>query len=404
MFYLYRDLNFLICAFLEKYMNNLNINDRVYIKRVELFFGHAVGNVISLLIAAAFTSIILLSSGVPYQSVLIWFSLLSIFCIFISLVEMAFNRSKLTIDNASRWIKLRIIPGAMVSLMYGLSVFLFNDSVLPQYEMFILIILISLLSLTYSSYTVMIKYCYLINMVTLIPFSLYLLTKPGEFNLMLAVTTVIIQVVFMAKARRVSKTVIKAIYLNEKLLEEIENHKLTKKHLKHMVNHDMLTGLPNRHYLVEKLEILVDGFKQSANSLAVLYIDLDGFKNINDTFGHDSGDVLLVEVANRIVSAIPQDVIVARLGGDEFVLIITCPDSAQLKALKVKQDLLTVLSEPYYLPSDNQGVIGASIGIAIFNNNDSNSAEALLKSADMAMYRAKNNNKKSKLILNKNIP
>lgn len=373
-------------------MDKTLIDQKVLLKRVKMFYGHAVGNVINLLIASLFVSIILSISGIINQTLYLWNGLVVLCAMCIFFIEFLFKKAKLTKHNVLLWLWLRMSFGALASLLFGLSAFLFPQEVATQYEMYVFIILITIVSLTMSSYAIVLKYSIIVLTTTLLPFTIYLLTKQGDFYLILAMTAIIIQIILVIKAIQISKSASKSLYLNEQLLDEIDDHKATKKTLNHMVNHDLLTGLPNRHFLMEKLNCFIKENRENNPSMAVMYIDLDGFKAVNDTYGHDAGDIVLKEVANRILTLDEKFDVVARIGGDEFVIVIICPDSVQLKAIKLKKQLIEILTAPYYVDGKNSGIIGASIGIAI-NNNNNDTTESLLKAADVEMYK----NKKPKL-------
>ncbi len=353
-----------------------------------MFYGHAVGNVINLLIASVFISIVLVNSGVDFQKMIFWNSLVLIFSIGVFMAELAFKKITLNNDNVSFWLWLRMGFGASAAFLFGVSAFLLQANVLVQYEMYILIILLTISSLTLSSYAIMLKYNIIILSVTMLPYTIYVVTKSGQFYFTLAFTLIIIQFVYLIKAIQMSKSAVAVLYLQEKLLVEIEEHKETKKHLDHMVNHDALTQLPNRHYLITKLKLLLAEAMSNHSFLSVLYIDLDGFKSVNDQYGHATGDELLKEVANRLNAREYNNYIVARIGGDEFVIIITDINPTEYKASRVKNELMGRLTAEYRIGSNIYNNIGASIGISSFKD-ETDSVDSLLMKADMAMYRIK---------------
>ena len=152
-------------------------------------------------------------------------------------------------------------------------------------------------------------------------------------------------------------------------------------------NYDPLTQLPNRRLFRDRLEQEVRKSNRDHQVFALLYLDLDGFKEINDTLGHNMGDELLVETANRIRSCVRESDTIARLGGDEFTIIL--PElSAASDAEKIAESLIRILNKPFILDTD-QSYISASIGITVYPN-DAKNVEALLQNADQAMYAAKN--------------
>lgn|GEM_PF-3666016 len=152
-------------------------------------------------------------------------------------------------------------------------------------------------------------------------------------------------------------------------------------------NFDELTNLPNRRMFQDRLLHDSKLSHRSGRPMALMLIDLDHFKEINDTLGHDKGDILLVDAARRISSCIRNSDTVARIGGDEFAIIL--PDIESMSSIeRVAQEILRKLTEPFALGT-NEGFISASIGIT-FYPNDADDLDVLLKNADQAMYVAKN--------------
>ncbi|HUP72399.1 MAG TPA: bifunctional diguanylate cyclase/phosphodiesterase [Acidimicrobiales bacterium] len=151
--------------------------------------------------------------------------------------------------------------------------------------------------------------------------------------------------------------------------------------------HDSLTGLPNRTLILDRVEHMLHRARRHRTGGAALYIDLDGFKDINDRLGHEAGDLLLRAVAARLASAARDTDTVGRLGGDEFV-VLTETQPAELQPTLVAERLLAVLREPYVLAGTEGATVEltASIGIA---TGDRSSAGELLRDADLALYRAK---------------
>lgn len=160
---------------------------------------------------------------------------------------------------------------------------------------------------------------------------------------------------------------------------KIANGQLTKQ-----AYSDPLSGLPNRRYILEKLAGLID--HSSAVNLAVLGLDLDGFKEINDTMGHDYGDLLLIAVSKRIAGVLPDSAIIARLGGDEFIVIIENVQSRGATEAIAKQIKDSVAQR--FAIKGEQVYVTTSIGVAIFPE-DGHDVETLVKYADLAMYKSK---------------
>ncbi len=157
--------------------------------------------------------------------------------------------------------------------------------------------------------------------------------------------------------------------------------------LQSLANIDTLTQLPNRRQFEEHLSLLIRNCNRNNQSIAVMYIDLDQFKDTNDTFGHPAGDKLIREVSSRLVKTVRQSDLVARLGGDEFAIIIN-PHKTKTDTEFVAKKILAELNKPFII--EKQHIFsGGSIGISIYPEHGEN-ATTLVKNADAAMYKAKN--------------
>ena len=190
----------------------------------------------------------------------------------------------------------------------------------------------------------------------------------------------------------VSKTTIEAIFLNERLRDEVEHHLETKKELQRMATHDPLTGLPNRRLLNDLIDHIISISFRNKKRFAVMFIDLDNFKVINDTYGHDTGDKLLTKVAEILQAQTRESDIVARMGGDEFVVVYTEINEESSESKLLASRILSALSVPIELGEDVPANIVASIGIAIYPENGTDK-ESLIKAADNAMYSVKTKGK-----------
>jgi diguanylate cyclase (GGDEF)-like protein len=156
--------------------------------------------------------------------------------------------------------------------------------------------------------------------------------------------------------------------------------------LEHHAFHDGMTGLPNRVRFLQLLEQALDGATQTSGSIAVLFVDLDRFKPVNDSLGHDAGNELLIAVAGRLNRAVRTTDLVGRLGGDEFVVLVD-PIEGAAEATEVAERCSEALEGPFAV-ADHEVVIGASIGVAVASPPFDNAAE-LIRRADQAMYGAK---------------
>ncbi|MDH3346482.1 MAG: EAL domain-containing protein [Desulfobulbaceae bacterium] len=171
---------------------------------------------------------------------------------------------------------------------------------------------------------------------------------------------------------------------------DISEIKRGEEKLRYQAYHDVLTGLPNRQLFIDRLEMSLAHAKRTNTSLAVLSLDLDNFKNINDSIGHNIGDMFLQEVANLLLSTCRVDDSVARLGGDEFIILL--PEIIdETEAFSGAKKVMDALSQPITIGS-SQLFAGVSIGITIYPT-DGLDASTLIKNADMAMHRAKETGK-----------
>ena len=160
--------------------------------------------------------------------------------------------------------------------------------------------------------------------------------------------------------------------------------------LQSLALHDALTGLPNRRLLMDRLALAIAHARRNSRTMAVMYLDLDGFKQINDTLGHDAGDTLLRLIAARLLGAVRQEDTVARVGGDEFVIVL-----AELSDVDPVADLVSkvvqAVSQPYGIQGRNVSMT-ASVGVSIYPTHGEE-VETLMKSADLALYEAKGSGK-----------
>ncbi|MBB1363007.1 MULTISPECIES: diguanylate cyclase [unclassified Shewanella] len=180
--------------------------------------------------------------------------------------------------------------------------------------------------------------------------------------------------------------------LNSNLQQEINQRRKIEDQLLHDAQHDGLTGLPNRSYLMERLSQALKHLRRHGlDQFALLFIDLDRFKVINDSFGHLEGDRFLIETAQRIKSCVRENDTLARMGGDEFVILLDSINATE-DAIEVSDRILQALSMPYQL-AKQEFISGASIGIAFSGRNKLVTSESLLRDADAAMYQAKANGK-----------
>jgi diguanylate cyclase (GGDEF)-like protein/PAS domain S-box-containing protein len=175
------------------------------------------------------------------------------------------------------------------------------------------------------------------------------------------------------------------------VLSDITEHKSSTSHMAYLAQHDFLTGLPNRILLRDRLNQGISAANRDRKEMAVLFIDLDGFKQVNDHFGHAVGDQLLKEVARRMQVQLRDIDTVSRLGGDEFVVLLRDLGGISGAAM-VATKLCQTIAEPYRIGTLTISALSASIGVSRYPG-DGDDIDALLDHADQAMYRAKHSGK-----------
>lgn len=184
----------------------------------------------------------------------------------------------------------------------------------------------------------------------------------------------------------ISATAVVLIYLLITTVRQVSQREKTERKLRHMANHDLLTNLPNRRQGMEYLNRAVANSRRHVTQVGVLFIDLDGFKDVNDHLGHKAGDQVLIETAARFNACVRETDVVARLGGDEFLVVLS--DVTDDHAVtRIAQLVLDAAARPYVIGNE-EAQLSASIGIAYYPHHG-DAPEELIKMADNAMYQAK---------------
>ncbi|SHH41252.1 sensor domain-containing protein [Tepidibacter thalassicus] len=174
------------------------------------------------------------------------------------------------------------------------------------------------------------------------------------------------------------------------IVHDITENINKEKKIKYLAFRDSLTGLYNRAFFKEKLDWYLNEFSKDNKMLAVMFIDLDDFKKINDNLGHPTGDKLLKKIANQLKKQVGKNNLIARIGGDEFLILLPQIKSTQ-DSIKTAQKIIDIFNKPYFI--DNYELhISGSIGISLYPSHGTTS-DILIKNADIAMYKAKNNGK-----------
>lgn len=172
---------------------------------------------------------------------------------------------------------------------------------------------------------------------------------------------------------------------------DISELKEAQRKLEYLASHDQLTRIPNRYLFNDRLHQALHKARRNLHKLAILFLDLDGFKQINDNFGHDAGDEVLLCVAERMTQLFRRSDSISRFGGDEFAVLLEEADQLELIEMLANR-LISAINQPIPLRSGHQVQVGASVGIALYPL-DGATAEGLLQHADLAMYKAKQQGK-----------
>lgn len=365
-----------------------NLEERVYIERVRLFFGNGIRNVLSALLGGIFIVLILSSAGVPHVELLLWFGFLCVVAAFTVYFETRYKPTERNIEKLNRWVFSRSASGMGIAIFYGTTPFVFHTYLGLQEEMFLFIVLSAITSISIAAYSSMPLYYSTLSLLSMTPLSFSFLLHHDKVHLILALTAFIWQALLLSRAWIVSKSAISAIRLSEQLKDEIKEHEATKKQLHELAMHDVLTGLPNRLLLKENLTSMLALAQRNEQKVIVMFLDLDGFKEINDTYGHEVGDTVLKEVALRLRALMRKYDILARMGGDEFVLAFMNSIDIDVLALRV----IETLCAPIKLLDGTKVSVGVSVGISLFSD-DAQTPEELIRIADDRMYISKANGK-----------
>jgi diguanylate cyclase (GGDEF)-like protein/PAS domain S-box-containing protein len=181
----------------------------------------------------------------------------------------------------------------------------------------------------------------------------------------------------------VNNNVVESIIINYR---DITERKQAEEQIQYLATHDLLTDLPSLRFAKDRLSVALNMARRYKKAVAVMFIDLDGFKDVNDTLGHDTGDYVLQQVAKRLLSCVRETDTVTRIGGDEFLIIAT-EINAPENVAQIAEKVIHLVSQPIIF-NGRQSVVTASIGIALFPD-DGQDMDQLIKKADEAMYSVK---------------
>jgi diguanylate cyclase (GGDEF)-like protein len=322
---------------------------------------------------------------IPTTIIIVW---LSVFvCLNIVRFILMFNQkrrpavSNVEIEKQLLQFRIGLIASAF---MWGLASVLMYPPNAPMHQMFLIFVLAGLSAGAVVSYSVDFISAVTFVLLILIPILFRIFLGEGEIAFAMTISIVLYIIYMVISISKINRNLIETISSRYDAAEREQD-------IKQLAFYDELTNLPNRRLMIDRINHALALSTRTGRGGALLFLDLDNFKTLNDSLGHDMGDLLLKQVAERLVSTVRASDTVARFGGDEFTVMLEdlSQDSAEALA-QVKQitkQIITSLNLPYQLNA-HQYHSTASIGVAMFTNAES-SHEELLKNADIAMYQAK---------------
>ncbi|MDI1310130.1 MAG: diguanylate cyclase [Methylotenera sp.] len=340
------------------------------------------------LISSTFIAILLAyieRNSFPPRLVITWLSIIMAINLVRYLITRHHQRhASQDIKITSRRLTQFRISVMTTGLFWGMTcalIYTYNDL---QHQTFIIFILTGLISAAIVSYSIDIVSAVTYTVLLLTPILIRLLLERNEITFIMAISGILFLVFMLLSIRNINRNFMENIMLRHDAIER-ENE------IKKLAFYDQLTNLPNRRLLLDRLDHALAVSSRSGRRGALLFLDLDHFKLLNDTLGHAMGDLLLKKVAERLMSCVRESDTVARLGGDEFVVMLEDLSGnisvANAQVEKVADLIIKTLNIPYILNTLEHNST-PSIGIAFFGEHGS-SQEELLKHADIAMYQAK---------------
>ncbi|ACA87103.1 GGDEF domain-containing protein [Shewanella woodyi] len=357
-----------------------------YLERVHRFFSYSISNMLGLIFGASLISVILYYYGAMIGQIQLLFACTAVVATCVYLISRYVDKHKLEGELLANLLISRVTLGCVIGVLYGVAVFLLPKPIEEASVLFLLCIYLASIAVAIFQYSVIPTYYILFNFSMLIPVMFYFVIFPSTFGYLMILVLISGSLMFISKGFKISKNEIHSITVNLRLQAEVAEHVLTRQKLQEMALYDNLTKVANRHLFEESAENSLERAKEQKQSMALLYIDLNNFKTINDRFGHEVGDKVLIEAANRVKTKIRHTDLVARFGGDEFVVVL---ENYNLDVVRV--DLIDVirgvLNEDILIEGQLLE-LRASIGVSIFPN-DGSSLRDLLHNADTHMYNQK---------------
>jgi len=360
----------------------------VFRQRTFRFFSYSISNMMGLIYGAGLIALILYVHGAEKKLTALLFLMTSAIAIVLIIVSRYVTRHKPENNKLAFFLRLRIFLGCLIGLLYAMAVTLLPDENIEIGILFLLSIYLVSIAIAIFQYSVVPIYYILFNISIFLPLTIFLLYKPNDISVITLILLMSGGILFISKGLKVSKNEISSIEVNLKLQTEIAEHVITRKKLREMALYDHLTNIGNRYLLEERATASIKKAHDKGQHIAFLFIDLNDFKQINDQYGHDKGDKVLIEATERVRRNIRASDFVARLGGDEFVVML---ENYSLDKIQVNliESIQTSLNKNIEIDGSTIE-LRASIGTAVYPH-DGDNLQALLRTADISMYKQKNN-------------
>lgn len=369
-----------------------HLEQQVYEARAARFFHYSISNMLGLIYGALLISLVLYIEDTSKKLIIGHFVITAIIALIVFALSLYVKNSHLSGHTLQRMLLIRIFFGCCIGFMYGVACFLLPAQNLETGIAFLVLIYIASISVAIFQYSVMPLYYILFNLSVYIPLFYSIATNNLEHATLFTFILISVMAFFFAKGLKVSVSEVNSIVVNLELQEEVSEHKVTKKKLQEMALYDHLTKVANRHLFKQSAEACLERVKLHNRSMALLYVDLNNFKYINDHYGHSVGDQLLIKTAELIRAQIRSSDLVARIGGDEFVIILENYDNIKMR-MTIEREINESLNKEVLIDG-HKILISASIGCASYPN-DGDNIEELLNSADRNMYEQKQLQRKS---------
>lgn len=370
-------------------IHSLELKKRVNVERSKIYFENAIGTLSALFLGLILAIILLSFFKVHVVDILLWAIVLSGLGVVVFLYEKSVINEGFSKEIRTYEVLIRLLVGFCIALVWGFFAQLMpNDSMIGYTLSYIA--MSTFINIGMLSYSVLPLQYFIYFAGALVPLEIKLginyYTTNDTFYLILAAIFFLCEVVLLRRALINSKTAIQAIILNEKLKDEIQKHTQAQTHIEFLAYHDHLTGAWNRRYIELFLNKLLHSTQTQGKHFGVMLIDINYFKPINDTYGHNFGDELLSLFTQHLQSNLPKNAILGRFGGDEFIIIFE--NIASYQALEEHGHMLKKALFKTYTINHIAIDSSASIGWAI-SSKEINDIDTLIKTADERMYEDK---------------